>query len=360
MALLERYILREYLKIFLLALAALVITYLMIDFFEKIRRFIEYGASPLPVLTFFLLKLPKIIFEMTPLALLFATILVLGYFSKTNEITALKASGVNLLKVLTPLLGLGLAVGFVLLMANTSLIAMANRESKMIKQTKIEKKPQTAYFRQSRVWLRLDSRTFFNVQLIEPSQLVMYGVSLYRLTPDFTLQEMLEAKELRYQNGEWILVNGVQRTFSPDRTLHIEEFETRTLVLNRRPEDFQQIMLREDEMTYGELQRYQERLSRDGFNARRYQVEMSSRVALPFVSFIMVLVGIPSGLRGGPRAGVAKGIGLCLVIALVYWFFLSLSLSLGRGGVLHPLLAAWLPNLSFLAIGAYLLLQIRQ
>lgn len=360
MGVLERYLLREYLKIFSLALLALVIIYLLVDFFEKIRKFVEYGAGALPVLAFFSLKLPRIVFEVTPLALLMATVLVLSYFSKTQEITAMKASGVSLIRVMTPLLGLGLIVGLVLFMANWSLIAKANRQANMIKQTQIEKKPQTGYFRQHQVWLRLSSRTFFNVQLIEPSQNVMYGVSLYKLSPDFSLQEMLEAKELRYENGQWWMINGVHRTFGPDFIIHTEKFEARIVILNRNPEDFQNVMLREDEMTYQELEQVQQRLSREGFNARRYQVEMSSRVALPFISLIMVLVGIPSGLRGGPRPGLAKGIGLCLVIAVAYWFVLSLSLSLGRSGVLPPVLSAWLANLTFGAMGGYLFLQIKQ
>ncbi len=360
MGILEKYFLREYLKIFSLALSALVIIYLLIDFFEKIRRFIEYGADPLPVLAFFSFKLPRIIFEVTPLALLIATVLLLSSFSRTHEITAIKASGVSLIRVMIPLLGMGLVVGLILLMANRSFIAKTNLQSKIIKQTQIEKKPQTAYLKQQRVWLRLDSRTFLNIQLIEPSQEVMYGVSLYKLTPDFSLQETLEAKELRYENGQWLMVNGIYRTFEPDFKIHTEMFEKRPMTLDRTPEDFQNIMLREDEMTYEELELYQERLSREGFNARRYQVELSSRAALPFVSFIMVLIGIPSGLRGGSRAGLAKGIGLCLIIAMAYWFVLSLSISLGRGGVLPPLLSAWLANITFAGIGGYLFLQIRQ
>jgi lipopolysaccharide export system permease protein len=357
---LERYLLREYLKIFSLALSALVIVYLLVDFFEKIRRFVEYGAGALPVAAFFFFKLPRIIFEMTPLAILISTVLIISSFSRTHEITAMKAGGVSLIRVMLPLLGMGLVLGLILMMANQSFIAKSTLQSKKIRQVQIEKKPQTGYFKQQRVWLRLDSRTFLNVQLIEPSQAVMYGVSFYKLSPDFSLQEMLEAKELRYENGLWLMVSGVRRTFDPDFAIHTEVFERRPMILERNPEDFQNVMLREDEMTYQELEQYQERLSREGFNARRYQVEMSSRLALPFVSFIMILVGIPSGLRGGPRTGLAKGIGLCLVIAMAYWFLLSLSISLGRGGALPPVLSAWLANMTFAAVGGYLFLQIKQ
>jgi lipopolysaccharide export system permease protein len=333
---------------------------LLVDFFEKIRKFVEYGAGALPVLAFFTFRLPRIIFDVAPLAVLIATVLMLSSFSRTHEITAIKASGVSLIKVMIPLLGMGLAIGLLLLMANRSFIAKTTVQAKMIKQIQIEKKPQTGYFKQQQVWLRLDSHTFLNIQLIDPSQEVMYGIGLYKLTPEFSLQETLEAKELRYEQGQWVMTNGVHRTFGPDSTMHTEVFEKHPIALNRQPEDFQNIMLKEDEMTYRELEQYQERLTREGFNARRYQVELSSRLALPFISLIMVLVGIPSGLRRGPRTGLAKGIGLCLIIAVAYWFVLSLSISLGRGGALPPVLSAWLANMTFAAIGGYLFLQIRQ
>ena len=236
---------KEYLKIFSLALTALVIIYLLIDFFEKIRRFVEYGAAPLPILFFFSLKLPMIVFQMTPLALLLATVLVLGYFSKTNEITAMKAGGISLIRMMLPLLGIGFIAGLILMIANWSFIATANHQAKMVKETQIEKKTQTAYFKQQRVWLRLDRRTFMNVQLIDPSEAVMYGISYYKLTPDFAIQEILEAKQLRFQDGQWVMVNGIHRSFGRDFAMQTDEFETHPLSLNRKPEDFQSVMLKE-------------------------------------------------------------------------------------------------------------------
>ncbi len=87
---------------------------------------------------------------------------------------------------------------------------------------------------------------------------------------------------------------------------------------------------------------------------------MASRTSLPFIGLIMMLIGIPSGLIGGQRAGVAKGIGACLLIALAYWLVFSVSISLGRGGVLSPFLAAWLPNITFGSVGSLLFLHMRQ
>lgn len=360
MNLLQRYILREYTKILLISLSLLVITYLAIDFFEKVRRFAEHDPPLQAVVLFFALKLPRILYEMMPLALLLTTVLTLGYFSRTNETTAIRAGGINLVKVLAPLLGLGLTLGFILLLSNWSLIPSANRQSGLVKQIQIEKKERMAYFRQERVWLRLDSRSFFNAQVIEPSRKVMHEISLYRLTPDFSIKEILEAKEIRYQDGAWIALDGIVRTFRPDHTLETTRFERQTVFLNRTPDDFQGAVPEEEELSVSEINRYRQKLKQGGLDAAKYEMELAVRTAVPFAGLIMVLVGIPFGLQDRARAGLAKGIGLCLALALAYWVVLSLSISLGKSGVLPPLLAAWLANLTFLAVGFYFFLKIRQ
>jgi lipopolysaccharide export system permease protein len=73
MSILFRYLFREYGKIFTMCFSGLMTIYLVIDFFEKVRRFLRYDADWLDVLTYFLLKVPAISFQIAPLAILMAT-----------------------------------------------------------------------------------------------------------------------------------------------------------------------------------------------------------------------------------------------------------------------------------------------
>ncbi len=82
MTILFRYILREYAKIFLMCFAGLMTIYLVIDFFEKVRRFLRYDASIGPMLLYFALKLPTISFQIAPLAILMATLLLFLYLER--------------------------------------------------------------------------------------------------------------------------------------------------------------------------------------------------------------------------------------------------------------------------------------
>src|ERR1044071_10509805 len=96
MSILFRYIFREFGKIFLMCFSGLMTIYLVIDFFEKVRRFLRYDADWLDVLTYFLLKVPAISFQIAPLAVLMATLLTFGLLSRSEEHTSELQSRVDI------------------------------------------------------------------------------------------------------------------------------------------------------------------------------------------------------------------------------------------------------------------------
>lgn len=360
MSIITRYILKEYLKIFFITLAALVLVYLSIEFFQKMRRFAEQGAQFIWVFQYFIYRLPKIIFDIVPLAILLSTLLTLGGFSKNNEIVALKSSGVGILRVAAPLLILGAAMSVFLYFLNGSLIPSAFKKARTLQEVQIEKKNRRGNFIQNKVWLRLDSRTIFNIELIDPDKKSMHGINIYFLGVDFSFPEEIEAEGMFYENDEWILLKGIHRKFQSDGDIQVNQFERQTIRLNKKPEDFQQGGADPQEMTYQKLESYIAQLSADGFSPTRFQVDLRGKQAFPFVNFMMVLLAIPFALKDNRSAGIARGVLISITMALFYHLVFAMTISLGRVMVFPPWLAAWSANILMLAIGIYLFLQIRQ
>jgi lipopolysaccharide export system permease protein len=224
----------------------------------------------------------------------------------------------------------------------------------------IEKKNSGADVVQNKLWLRLDSRTLFNIQLIDADKTTMHGIHIYYLGNDFSLPAEVEAQTLTYEKGEWVLSLGVDRKFLPDGSIQMETFSRKPIRLNKTPQDFQQVSANPDEMTYAKLNAYIRRLSSDGFNAARYRVDLQGKKAFPFVNFMMALIGVPFALRDPRSAGVARGVAVSLAMGLFYWLVFSVGISLGHVEVFSPWLAAWSANILFLIIGSYLFLNIRQ
>jgi lipopolysaccharide export LptBFGC system permease protein LptF len=111
-------------------------------------------------------------------------------------------------------------------------------------------------------------------------------------------------------------------------------------------------------MTYRQLKDYIVQLRASGFYVVPYMVQLQRKVAFPFVTLIMTLLAVPFAVTTG-RRGALYGVGVGLVLAIVYWTTLSVFAAVGSGGLISPLLAAWAPNILFGAAAAYLLLTVR-
>lgn len=362
MTILFRYMLREYVKVFAMCFAGLMTVYLVVDFFEKVRKFIRYDAEIAAILGYFLLRTPVISFQIAPLALLMATLLVLGLFTRNHEITAMRSCGISLYRIASPFVCFSFVIAAALLGLSTVVIPLATAQSEYVKTVLIEKKSAPASLKATHPWIQIGNQTLMNIQVVDPDGATLHGVNLYRLGPDFRLIEITEAREARYTGYGWMLHTGTRRSLQPDGSLLTDTFGNRPLPMSQTPEDFHSwLSVESDEMTLMEIRAHVERLRRDGYNILRFLTDYHGRVAFPFVSVVMVLLGVALSLRrSGVRGrGMAIGIGQALVIGFCYWATHSVAIALGRSGVLAPMLAGWMANMVFLSFAGYLLLTVR-
>jgi lipopolysaccharide export LptBFGC system permease protein LptF len=110
-------------------------------------------------------------------------------------------------------------------------------------------------------------------------------------------------------------------------------------------------------MGFGELRRYIASLEARGFDVAKYRVQLHRKLAFPAVGLVMTLLAVPFSFIVA-RRGALYGIGIAIVIAIVYWAVLGIFEALGNSALLHPALAAWAPNVLFGAVGLYLILTL--
>lgn len=362
MTILFRYILREYAKIFLMCFAGLLTVYLVIDFFEKVRRFLRYDASALPVLAYFALKIPGISFQIAPLAILMATLLTLGLLSRSNEITAMRSCGISLGWMTSPFLVFAAGVAVVLLLFTSTVIPLASERAEEIRLIQIEKKSLPLTVKAPQPWVRIGADTLMQINEIDLGGHTLRGLRLYHFDPAFRLDRVTEAAEARYTPQGWVLANGHQRRFHPDTTVDVLAFDHRFVDIPLIPDDFSTSLTGDSEtMTFRKIRSYVSRFRHEGVSFNRLLTDYYGRLAFPFVTIIMALVGIALSLRrSGVRGGsVAIGIGQALAVGFGYWATHSIAIALGRGGGMAPILAGWMANLLFASFGLYLLLKIR-
>ncbi|HEY5998619.1 MAG TPA: LPS export ABC transporter permease LptG [bacterium] len=361
MTILQRYVTREFLKIFALCFGGLLGTYVLVDFFQRIDLFLNFPTPVRWKLLYFALKMPLFVFHITPVSLLVALLVTLGILNRNREITAVKCGGITLVHICAPLVLAGAAASALVFLTNEFLVPAATREAQAVLDVRIKNRPMRSIFRQNRIWFYGERQTIYNIQLLDPVEQSIEGVTLYRFDRSGRrLNQRIDARSARYRRGRWDFTQVTIRTFLPDGGIRTVSYPRRSLKLPERPQDISQYRERPEEMNFRALAEYVRKLRRSGFNPASYVVDLHAKLALPLVSLVVALLAIPFAFRAGPSGGIVASLGASITLGFAYWIVLSIGISLGHAGRLAPSLAAWLPNVFFVGLAAYLWLHLEQ
>jgi len=357
MKILERYILTEFAKLLLIAMLSFLVLFIMVDLFENMDNLMKHGVPLLSSVLFFAYKVPFIIVQVSPVAVLIAVLLSLGLFSKHGEITAIKAGGVRLLKVLVPLLASGLVISLAVIFVNESITPTALKKVDAFKQQWFG--VQGGTFGKEGMWVRT-SRGIFNIRQVDLKNNELKGVTLYEIEKPFKLKRRIESKLVKWKNDRWVASGATAWDFSDTGDVARKQTGTIELPDLMEPEDLADVENLQKNMGFMELRKYIQGLEADGYEASRYKIDLYGKITFPLVNFIMVLVGIPFALKTGRHGGIAVGIGLSVLIAFSYWVVFAVTKSLGQAGMVPPMLSAAFPDILFFAVGALLYGYVRQ
>jgi len=359
MPLLIQYVLKEYLRFLALLVGALFMIFFTIHFLEKMRLFSQAQVEFFVIVQYLLLRVPKMISELMPIAMLLAALITFGTLSKNNEIVPIMNAGVGLMGLATPLLVVGGGISVLFLLLNGSFVPFTQKWASAIHQEKIEQRG-SATLLQNKIWFRLNSNTLLYTQLVDSNEKILHGVHLYYLGDDMPIIEEIEARSLRYEKGQWTLYQGVHLQYQKNRAILRIPFEKKEIQIDKTLSDMQQIEIKPNEMSYGRLSSYIDQLKKDGLNATPYQIALQSNMAFPFANFILTLLGIPLSFSYLRKGGMAKNVIVGLGVALLYSLLLSITLSLGRLQVIPPFIAGWGGHVLFLIVGATLFYNCHQ
>jgi lipopolysaccharide export system permease protein len=359
LSVLSWYIAREFLIVFLLSIGGFNVIYLVIDFFQSIKKFMSYQAPAGLALSYYLLKLAEITFQTLPLTVLLSTLVTLGTLSRHTEITAMKANGISLYRITRPIIVISIGIAFVTFFGNEYLAPYAHQKSEYIMEIEVRGRDQKVSFKNLNIWYREDD-AIYNFQVFDPEQNTLKGVTVYRFEKDFKLVERIDALEAVWQNDRWTFHDVTIRYFPKGGSMTVENRLSMDSFMEITPEHLKKVEKDTEEMGYGELKRYIARLRKAGYDATKYMVDLEIKLSFPFINLIMVLIGVPFALKTGRTGGFAAGFGISLTIGFTYWILISVSRAMGHSGILPPLLSAWSPHLLFGGGGAIALLSIRQ
>lgn len=216
MTLIRKYIVSEFFRFFLMTFIAILSVYLCVEFLQRADDFIRQKAHLSDIIAYFFYNIPAIATPSLPIAALLSTLLSLGNLSRHNEIVALQAGGVSLMGIIAPVLAAGALLSVFGFINNEAFMPPSVSRANMIKTERIEKKRHLVVFQRRNLWLRGPDNSIVNIDFIPPGRSVMVGIDAFKMGPDFSVRERIQAKQLVLENGAWILKDGVKYTMQND------------------------------------------------------------------------------------------------------------------------------------------------
>ncbi|CAN5165174.1 LptF/LptG family permease [soil metagenome] len=395
---LDRYVMREFLKVLALGLFSLTAIFILVHLMDHIDIYLDQGASWPSIGKYYLYQTPYNLILTLPMAMLIATILSIGDFGRHGELTAMKSSGISLFRIVLPHVVFALLLSLAVLALGETVVPRLNERVNAVYEEEIlGEEPVREDYRGNFVYQNEDGYTYIVRSLFveegpageevadEAARSAPAAGSSDSILETSAVEDPVEASaeqvEVQRQLGDgtflrinspqmiwdaaigrWVLRGGEMRVFP---TGDQERMYTFTLLRSPHLSDPPRELLAEDkqpeEMSYVDLQEYIAKRERLGADTLEERVDLQMKLAYPFANFIIVLFGVAlvgSAAHASRQSGTV-GFGLALFLTLVFWGFLRVGQGIGYGGGLPPAWAAWLANGVFGVVGLVLLARAR-
>lgn len=323
------------------------------DFSEKVDDFIEKNA-PLKAILFdyYLNFIPHYAGMLSPLLIFIAAIYFTSRMANNTEIVAILSGGVSFKRLLYPYFVTALFLSLLSFIFNSYIIPNANKVRIEFENVYIN----NAYiYKERNIHIQLDDSTYAYLQSYNNLENVGYKFSLEKFDGmDLYYKMMSDRIQWDSTTHSWKIYDYSIRYINGMDEKLVRGYEIDT-VLNMGPSDFARKDNSIATLTLGEIDRYIEKeKARGASGLEAYAIEKYKRYAMPFSTFILILIAVSlcsRKVRGGIGAQLGIGIGSSFAYIMLMQFTTTFAL---KGG-LHPVIAVWIPNIIFGIYGIYLL-----
>lgn len=370
MRLLDRYLLRELLGPFAYCLSGFLILFIALDVLDELSELQKLRLQAGDVLEYYAVKTPELVVTIMPIALLLALLYTLTNLARHQEITAIRAAGVSLMRIALPYA----AVGFVLSLGVFAINELWAPRS-LERADDIRNRYQSDTPDAQKLWEAklafvsgLGSRHWY-IGKFHKETFDMQDVIVGSAEPDGSRVKFTAARGWRETNT-WVFTNvhignsapgGMETGSRQYATLAVPEFtetpeQIRSEIKMKRINNLKEV--RRAQLSVKEILDYQ-RLHPGGTRQdSMLETKLHGRLAAPWTCLVVVVIALPFGAASG-RRNVVVGVASSILICFVYFMLCQLALALGVGEILPGWLAAWAPNVLFAAAGIALTLRVR-
>ena len=346
------YMLKRFFEIFIGALFFFVLILGLTDLFMNIWNYISKGVSMKDVGLIMLYYVPKTVWYSVPIAVLFATAYMLSDFYAKNELLAVFASGISLLKFTVPLLIVAVFMSFGLFFFEDNLVVPTYAKKTALQNSVLQKEKSLNNDRI--VIMAEEGNVIYKADFYDDSLQRLYTLYILFRDENKNFTALVYADNAAWQEDHWELNNGIEykevdgvfKKVNPESALMARAVEP--------PETFRNNTISVQEVSSKEAREYIEHLERAGLPSQEEKSEYYKKFSFPFIVFLVVFLAV--GLSGKTRKNVLL-VSLALSVIAVVLFYVTqmITMLMAKFGAIPPLFGAWFPVFMFTVISLILL-----
>ncbi|OGS45461.1 MAG: hypothetical protein A2539_10045 [Elusimicrobia bacterium RIFOXYD2_FULL_34_15] len=351
MKIVDKYLSKTFLKSLIMASIVFLIIICITYIFDRINVVFKNNASISIFLLSLFYSLPNWISLIFPVAALLATLFSIGDLARNNEITALRTSGISILRISKPIIIAGIAITLFFIFFNDSFLVKSNKKFNKIwnyKITKQKEQPNKGFN-----VVQMEKGSIFSAKIIDGDTQRITGLIIMRLDEGMNITEKITAKEAHWKDNSLELLDASIGNFNNNR-FEIKKYRITKITFEKKPSEFINVKKNPDEMSYKEISVLISRLKKSGIPSHQETVHKYSKFAKPFANLIMIFLGIPFAIKTARTAKIFS-FTISIFTGFIYWGAVSVGFALGMNRTLSPILAAWIPNVIFLTLATILI-----
>ena len=360
MKLIDKYLLRNLLAPLTYCLVAFAMIYVIFDLFDNMSEFIDAKTPLASVVKFYILLMPSVLIFIAPVSLFLAVLYSLSHLTKNNELTAMRSCGISLVRLMVPMISVALGASLIVGVINETIGPWSAYWTDQFVRLQKHKGELSVHVVSMLGLVNEVAGRDWIVEKFDNQTYEMSNVTLTQKRTDGTAAR-IQARQAHWMDGRWWFEELVSQNYDRDgNPMGPPQFELRREMKDvvETPTDFINEIKDPAFLSASEILNFlrTHRLSDEKVAQRK--VDFHSRLAMPWMCLIVVLLGIPFGAQTG-RKGAFIGIVLALSLFFGLYVLVNVGVALGKKGAIDPWLAGWLPNIVFFCIGCVMVYRMR-
>lgn len=367
MRILDRYILKSIFVIFVGTVFTFAFLFILIDMFGNLQDFIAKSVSLKVLAQYYISFLPSIVVQTSTMACLISVLFTYSSLNAHNEITAIRASGMNFWQITRPALVFALFVSALVFLVNEKFVPQSSMINQEIRDTQIKVVPS----QKGKGKLAIHNLTFYGmknrlffIDTFDPNTNVLTGITIIGHDHNQNLVEKIVALKGVWTGIAWKFYNCQITTYNGSVANVASDFRItpeKLMDIKETPKDFLKQRMDVSSMNLQQLHSYIKRFSGSGAikTINNLRVDLHQKITFPLRNFIIVLIGLPFALMsvGKRRAMTFTSIAIALVIGFLYYVSDAVGLALAKGEALLPWEGAWLTPIIFTLMALFVIFR---